>query len=236
MKQLAQNVQSVLGIKLTASQLASLECYEQQLLEWNLRFNLTAIQEPDKIRTKHFLDSLTCLIAMRETSMERVIDVGTGAGFPGVPLKIIYPRMQLTLVESVRKKVDFLRHLVTTLGLEQVEILNERIETIGQMPAHRQQYDWAIARAVAVLPVLAEYLIPLARVGGAVIAMKGENAPAEVQNAEHAFRVLGGHLRKLIPVALPGVADERYLVVIDKVAATPLDYPRRVGIPSKKPL
>lgn len=236
MKQLAQNVQSVLGIKLTASQLASLECYEQQLLEWNLRFNLTAIQEPDKIRTKHFLDSLTCLIAMRETAMERVIDVGTGAGFPGVPLKIIYPRMQLTLVESVRKKVDFLRHLVTTLGLEQVEILNERIETIGQMPAHRQQYDWAIARAVAVLPVLAEYLIPLARVGGAVIAMKGENAPAEVQNAEHAFRVLGGHLRKLIPVALPGVADERYLVVIDKVAATPLDYPRRVGIPAKKPL
>lgn len=236
MKLLAQNVQSVLGINLTTSQLASLECYEQQLLEWNSRFNLTAIQEPEKIRIKHFLDSLTCLIAMRDTAMERVIDVGTGAGFPGVPLKIIYPRMQLTLVESVGKKVDFLHHLVATLGLEQVEILNERIETIGQMPAHRQKYNWAIARAVAVLPVLAEYLIPLVRVGGSAIAMKGESAPVEVQTAEHAIRVLGGHLRKLIPVTLPGVVDERYLVLIDKIAATPPDYPRRVGIPSKKPL
>ena len=236
MKELAQNAQNVLGLKLTSSQLASLECYEQQLLEWNARFNLTAIQEPEKIRTKHFLDSLTCLIAMRDTTMERVIDVGTGAGFPGLPLKIIYPRMRLTLVESVRKKVDFLRHLVTTLGLEQVDILNERIETIGQIPSYRQKFDWAIARAVAVMPVLAEYLIPLVKVGGAVIAMKGENAPIEVQKAERAIHMLGGHLRKLIPVTLPGVADERYLVVIDKVAATPLNYPRGVGIPTKKPL
>ena len=236
MHALTQDVKNLLGFKLTANQLAALECYEEQLLDWNTRFNLTAIQEPEKIRTKHFLDSLTCLIAMRESPMEKVIDVGSGAGFPGLPLKIISPRMQLTLVESVKKKADFLAHMVRTLELSDVEILQERVETVGQIIVHRQKYDWAIARAVAMMPVLAEYLIPLVRVGGAAIAMKGENAPAEVQSAELAIRILGGHLRKLIPVTLPGVADDRYLVVIDKIAATPPDYPRRVGVPSKKPL
>lgn len=236
MKDFARNAQRVLGIQLSPDQLIALECYENQLLEWNSRFNLTAIKEPEKIRTKHFLDSLTCMIAMRDTPMEKVIDVGTGAGFPGLPLKIIYPKMQLTLVESVGKKVDFLQHIVHSLNLTDVAILQERVETIGQVPAHRQRYDWAIARAVAVMPVIAEYLLPLARVGGAVIAMKGESAPAEVQTAEHAIRVLGGHLRKLIPITLPGIADERYLVVIDKIAATPPGYPRRVGLPARKPL
>jgi len=236
MKEFAQNTQNILGVKLTSYQLSTLEQYEQQLQEWNSRFNLTAIQEPEKIRTKHFLDSLTCLLAMRDTPMDKIIDVGTGAGFPGLPLKILYPRMQLTLVESVRKKVDFLYHIVQTLGLEGVEILNDRVETIGQIDLHRQRYDWAIARAVAVMPVLMEYLIPLVRVGGAAIAMKGVNAPAEVQTSESAIQILGGHLRKLIPVMLPGVADERYLIVIDKIAATPPAYPRRAGIPAKKPL
>jgi 16S rRNA (guanine527-N7)-methyltransferase len=235
-KEFAQNTQNLLGLKLTPAQLTTLELYEQQLLEWNSRFNLTAIQESNKIRTKHFLDSLTCLIAMRDAPMEKIIDVGTGAGFPGLPLKIIYPRMQLTLVESVGKKVNFLQHIVKTLDLQDVQIHQERVETIGQIPAHRQKYDWAIARAVAIMPVLAEYLIPLVRVGGAAIAMKGESAPAEVQTAEHAIHVLGGHLRKLIPVTLPGVADERYLVVIDKIAATPPGFPRKVGVPIKKPL
>jgi 16S rRNA (guanine527-N7)-methyltransferase len=235
-KEFAQNTQNLLGLKLTASQLATLELYEGQLLEWNSRFNLTAIQESDKIRTKHFLDSLTCMIAMRDAPMDKIIDVGTGAGFPGLPLKIIYPRMQLTLVESVGKKVSFLRHIVKTLDLQDVQIHQERVETIGQIPDHRQKYDWAIARAVAIMPVLVEYLMPLVKVGGAAIAMKGETAPAEVQTADHAIRVLGGHLRKLIPITLPGVADERYLVVIDKIAASPPGYPRKVGIPLRKPL
>ncbi len=236
MKEFAQNAQNLLGLKLSAQQLSALELYEKQLLEWNDRFNLTAIHESNKIRTKHFLDSLTCLIAMRDTPVEKVIDVGTGAGFPGLPLKIIFPRMQLTLIESVGKKVNFLRHVVNTLGLEDVDILQGRVEVIGQVASHRQKYDWAIARAVAVMPVLVEYLIPLVRVGGAAIAMKGDNAPIEVQAADHAIQILGGHVRKLIPVTLPGVVDERYLVVIDKIAATPNGYPRGIGIPSKKPL
>jgi 16S rRNA (guanine527-N7)-methyltransferase len=173
---------------------------------------------------------------MRDTPAERVIDIGTGAGFPGLPLKIVSPNMHLTLVESVGKKTDFCRHIVQQLGLEGVQVVQERAETVGHTPAHRQQYDWALARAVAVLPVLAEYLLPLVRIGGAMLAMKGESAPAEAHNAEHALRVLGGRLSKLIPVTLPGVVEEHYLVVVNKVAATPDMYPRRVGLPAKRPL
>lgn len=236
MKELAQIARNQLGLRLTSAQLAALERYEQELLDWNSRMNLTAIQGTEQIRIKHFLDSLSCMCVMRDTPMERVIDVGTGAGFPGLPLKIINPGMRLTLVESVGKKVSFIRHVVQTLGLEGVEVIQERAEALGQLRSHREAYDWALARAVAVMPVLAEYLLPLVRVGGAMLAMKGENAPAEAHAAEHAVRVMGGHLRKLVPVTLPGVAEERYLVVVDKVAATPQGYPRRVGLPTKKPL
>jgi 16S rRNA (guanine527-N7)-methyltransferase len=144
--------------------------------------------------------------------------------------------MQLTLVESVGKKADFCRHVVNILDLHGVEVVQERAEVLGQNPSYREQYDWAVARAVAILPVLAEYLLPLVRVGGNMIAMKGESGPAEAHSTERALRVLGGHLRQLMPVTLPGVAEERYLVVIDKVAATPNGYPRKVGVPAKRPL
>jgi len=236
MKELVSLAQSIIGIRLTAAQLAAFERYERELLEWNARINLTAIREPKQIRVIHFLDSLTCLCVMQGTPMERVIDVGTGAGFPGIPLKILYPKMRLTLVESVGKKANFCRHVVKNLGLEGVEVIQERAETVGQSPAHREKYDWALARAVAVLPVLSEYLLPLVRVGGAMLAMKGESGPAEAHASENAVRILGGHLKKILPVTLPGVVEERYLVVIDKVAASPPGYPRRVGLPSKHPL
>jgi 16S rRNA (guanine527-N7)-methyltransferase len=236
MNKLAQQARNLLGIQLTSRQLNALEVYEQELLHWNEHTNLTAIREAEQIRIKHFLDSLTCLIVIREAPPARVVDVGSGAGFPGLPLKIIYPSMQLTLVESIGKKVDFCRHVIQTLGLEGVQVIQERAEALGQMPEHRQQYDWALARAVAVMSVLVEYLLPLVRVGGAALAMKGESAPAEAHAAEHATRLLGGHLRKLIPITLPGVVEDRYLVVIDKVAATPNAYPRRVGMPAKHPL
>lgn len=236
MIELIQHAQDLLGLQLTQSQIASLECYEHELITWNQRMNLTAIREPGLIRVKHFLDSLTCLCVMRDLGNTRVIDVGTGAGFPGLPLKIVFPDMQLTLVESIGKKVEFCQHIVDTLKLENVTVLQERAEAIGQMSHFRQQFDWAIARAVAVMPVLVEYLLPLARVGGAILAMKGDSAPVETQQAERAIQILGGHLRKLIPVTLPGVVEQRYLVVIDKVAATPQGYPRRVGLPSKHPL
>jgi 16S rRNA (guanine527-N7)-methyltransferase len=236
MKELAQQARTLLGIQLSSRQLNALEIYERELLVWNQHTNLTAIREAEQIRIKHFLDSLTCLIVMRDSPPARIIDVGTGAGFPGLPLKIIFPAMQLTLVESVGKKADFCRHVVQTLGLDGVQVVQERVEALGQMAEHRQQYDWALARAVAVMNVLVEYLLPLVRIGGAALALKGESAPAEAHAAEHATRLLGGHLRKLIPITLPGVVEDRYLVVIDKVAATPNTYPRRVGVPSKHPL
>ncbi len=236
MKELVQHLQALGGIQLSASQYRDFQLYEQYLIEWNKRFNLTAIRNPEQIRIKHFLDSLSCLLAMAGSSMERVIDVGSGAGFPGIPIKIACPEIKLTLVESVGKKADFCRHIVSVLEMRSVEIVQERAETIGQDETYRQRYDWAVARAVAEMPVLVEYLLPLVRVGGAMLAMKGEGAPAETQKAEHAVRLLGGRLRRLEAVALPGVAEERFLVVIDKIAATPHEYPRRTGVPAKKPL
>ncbi len=236
MKELARHARALLGIQLTPAQINALSIYEQELLKWNERINLTAIRDPQQIRIKHFLDSLTCMCVMRDTPVERVIDIGTGAGFPGLPLKIINPNIQLTLVESVGKKADFCRHLAGLLKLDNTQVLQDRAEVVGHMSAHRQQYDWALARAVAVLPVLVEYLLPLVRVGGAILAMKGESAPVEAHESEHATRLLGGHLRKLVPITLPSVVEERYLIVIDKIAATPDAYPRRVGLPAKKPL
>ena len=144
--------------------------------------------------------------------------------------------MELTLVESVGKKAEFCQYIVDTLALDSVTVIKQRAEVIGQMPSHRQKYDWAIARAVAILPVLVEYLLPLVRIGGSLLAMKGDSAPAEAHEAEYAISLLGGHLRKLIPITLPGVVEQRYLVVIDKIAATPDTYPRRTGVPAKNPL
>jgi 16S rRNA (guanine527-N7)-methyltransferase len=151
-------------------------------------------------------------------------------------LKIAYPAMQLTLVESVGKKAEFCRHMIEVLGMEKVSVVQARAEEVGHMPEHREKYDWAVARAVANLPVLSEYLLPLVRMGGAALFQKGENGPAEAHAAERAIRLLGGHLRQLKPVQLPGIEEDRYLIVVDKVAATPPAYPRRVGVPTKTPI
>jgi len=236
MQILSQYADHQLGLHLSRRQLAALALYERELVDWNARFNLTAIRDPQEIHTKHFLDSLTCLLAMREPLPGKLIDIGTGAGFPGIPIKIMLPKMQLTLVESVGKKAEFCRHVAKILDFHGVEVVQERAEALGQDSNYRERYDWAVARAVAILPVLAEYMLPLVRVGGSMLAMKGESGPAEAHSAEHAIRVLGGHLRQLLPVTIPGVAEERYLVLIDKVAATPGNYPRKVGTPAKHPL
>ena len=236
MKEIARLAYELFGIHVSRAQLTALEVYQDKLLEWNTRYNLTAIKEPDKIRVRHFLDSLTCLSVMRGSRMERVIDVGTGAGFPGLPIKIIQPEIQLTLIDSVEKKTDFCQHIVEELQLKGVQVIKSRAEEIGRSSQHRQQYDWALARAVAILPSLLEYLLPLTRVGGAALAMKGESAHSEAHSAENAMRLLGGHLREVVQVHLPGVAEDHYMVVVDKVAATPDEFPRRTGVPAKRPL
>lgn len=235
MEKFIADVLKATGVHLTRSQVQAFLVYEIELLEWNDRFNLTAIRDSDGIRIKHFIDSLSCITEIK-TAPEKLIDVGTGAGFPGIPLKIIYPSMRLTLVESVGKKADFCKSLSAKLGLTNVEVLTARAEELGQDARFREQYDWAVARAVAALPVLAEYLLPFVRVGGYMLAQKGENAHAEVQTAETAIRLLGGNLHHVSRVILPGIAEERYLVEIEKSAATPPQYPRRTGVPQKKPL
>jgi 16S rRNA (guanine527-N7)-methyltransferase len=228
-----------LGVTLTDSHLAAFETCYQELVDWNRRFNLTAITDWEGVLVRHFLDSLSCLKTLPREELAagaRVIDVGTGAGFPGLVLKIVCPGMRLALLEATRKKVTFLEHMVRMLGLKEVEVIHGRAESLGRAPLHREQYDWALARAVAEMPTLAEYLLPLVRVGGATLAQKGEGAAAEVQSAEAAIVALGGRVRRLMPVELHGLAETRYLVVVDKVAATPEKYPRRPGIPRKSPL
>jgi 16S rRNA (guanine527-N7)-methyltransferase len=227
-----------LGVTLDDGHLTAFEACYRELVDWNQRFNLTAITDWDGVLVRHFLDSLSCLKALPRADLSagaQVIDVGTGAGFPGLALKIVCPGMRLTLLEATRKKVTFLEHVVRVLGLE-VEVIHMRAEDLGRDPAHREKYDWALARAVAEMQTLAEYLLPLVRVGGAALAQKGEDATAEVQRAETAIVRLGGQVRQLVPVELRGLAETRYLVVVNKVAATPERYPRRAGVPRKSPI
>lgn len=236
MQKLLHNAQDLFGLQLTPAQIQMLATYERELMVWNEKISLTAIRDEAGIRTKHFLDSLSCVQAWQDKTPQTLVDVGTGAGFPGIVLKILYPRLKLTLVESVGKKANFCRHIVDSLHIDDVNIIQARAETLGQQPRFRESFDWAVARAVAKLPVLSEYLLPLVKVGGVVLAQKGESAPAESHAAQNALRILGGEMRQMIPITLPGVVEERYLVVVDKVGATPPQYPRREGTPAKKPL
>jgi 16S rRNA (guanine527-N7)-methyltransferase len=236
MEKLAHQALDLFGVHLTGRHILALLNYERLLLEWNQKHNLTAIRDTKGIRTKHFLDSFSCILSWKANPPTSLVDVGTGAGLPGIPLKILYPAMQVTLVESVGKKAKFCQHVIEKLGLEGIDVQQARAEDLGQTADHREQYDWAVARAVAKVRVLVEYLLPLVKIGGTMLAQKGENAPAETQSAEDAISVLGGHVRQLHPVTLPGVTDQRYLVLVDKVAATPSTYPRKRGVPTKQPL
>jgi len=236
MESLRNYANKLFDIRLSDHQLRQFELYERELQDWNEVINLTAISDSEGIRSKHFLDSISTSLIFKECRINRLVDVGSGAGFPGIVIKIIHPEIDLALVESVGKKVQFCEHITEKLNLSGVKVVKARAEDIGRDSKHREKYDCAIARAVASLPILSEYLLPLVSVNGIVVAQKGETGPAEAQKAEYAMHVLGGKLRKIIHVTLPSVVEERYLVVIDKVATTPAMYPRRVGIPSKRPL
>jgi 16S rRNA (guanine527-N7)-methyltransferase len=226
------------GLELTLSpaQLQLFQAYADELLVWNQRLSLTAITSPDDIRVKHFLDSLTCLKALPAGFVcRRVLDVGSGGGFPGLPLKIHDPSLSVTLLETTIKKAEFLRHVVSHLGLVGVEVVAERAETLGRDPAYRETYDLVVARAVAEMAVLAEYCLPFCRVGGLFVAQKKAGNAMEMQSAQAAVTALGGLMLPAIPVLLPGV-EPRQLVVVQKITPTPARYPRRPGMPTKHPL
>ncbi len=236
MEKFLQQVDEALSIALTPTQVNMFAAYEAILLEWNTKFNLTAITEHETICVKHFFDSLTCLRVIPEQGKFSLIDVGTGAGFPGIPLKIINPSIKLTLSESVGKKADFCRIAIEELRLTNAQVITGRAETIGQYKKFRERYDWAVARAVAPLPVLAEYLLPLVHIGGSMLAQKGSNVAMEIDQAENAIRTLGGKLDSVILITLPNGMGERTLIRIRKITPTPAKYPRRPGTPKKNPL
>jgi len=224
-----------LEIDLSPAQSKTFAEYASLLLEWNQKFNLTAITDPQEIQLKHFYDSLTCLRAIPPEA-KSLIDIGCGAGLPGIPLKIMLPGLKLVLVDSVGKKVEFCKIAAQELGLTDVTALHARVEDLGQDKMHREQYDWAVARAVAPLPVLAEYLLPLVRVGGSMLAQKGASAASELQLANKAIRILGGGQAKEDSFELPVTHDQRALIQVVKEKNTPAQYPRKAGTPSKKPL
>jgi 16S rRNA (guanine527-N7)-methyltransferase len=228
-----------LGLELSPARLERFKSYYHELIDWNKRVNLTAITGYEEVQLKHFLDSLTVTLAWPPQAAEkdlRIIDVGTGAGLPGIPLKIVFPAIKLVLLEATAKKADFLRHIVRELGLANVEIVVGRAEDIAREPRYRENFDIVLSRAVAALPTLAELALPFCSVGGGFIAQKKGNIDEEIDRAGRAISLLGGNLREVKKVALTSLPNERYLVVIDKLSPTPEHYPRRPGIPARRPL
>jgi 16S rRNA (guanine527-N7)-methyltransferase len=221
------------GVTLSDAQTALLERYRSGVLEWNEKINLTAITDPKDFEIKHLLDSLSALQAI-PAEAKSLVDVGTGAGFPGVPIKIARPDLAVTLIEAVGKKAGVIDHLVKDLALENCEVVNARAEEAGRHPDYREKFDVAIARAVAHLPILLEYMLPLVRVGGIAVVMKVATE-GEVASAENALAELGGSIVNTIPVELPG-APLRHLIIVKKTTNTTDRYPRAAGVPAQRPL
>ncbi|MDQ7030962.1 MAG: 16S rRNA (guanine(527)-N(7))-methyltransferase RsmG [Ardenticatenia bacterium] len=227
----------VAPVPLSAQQRRLLERYVELLLTWNRRMNLTAATSPEEIYTRHLLDALT-LVPLVEARLvpKRLVDVGSGAGLPGVPLAVARPAWHVTLVEATGKKVRFLETVVDELGLTNVRVQHGRAEAVAHEPDHRQQYDVATARAVAKLPVLVELCLPFVRVGGYVMAPKGPDPEEELKVATRALARLGGRIEEVLPVQVPGLSGARTVIVIHKVRSTPQQYPRPPGRPAKRPL
>lgn len=224
-----------LGYQLNDTQLQQFDIFFHNLVETNQQVNLTSIVEPHEVAVKHFLDSLTCF-SILPSDAKKIIDVGTGAGFPGVVLKIFKPDLEIVLLDSLQKRVDYLNNLITLLKLQGITAIHGRAEEAGQQNTHRERYDLAISRAVANLATLSEYCLPFVKVSGTFIAMKGPKAEQEIKTANKAIKTLGGQLAKVSEFKLPIIDDERTLIKIDKINKTPAKYPRRAGTPAKKPI
>ncbi|MFK3588158.1 16S rRNA (guanine(527)-N(7))-methyltransferase RsmG [Lactobacillus sp. 23-2] len=226
------------NLKLSAKQEQQFKTYFKELITVNEHVNLTRITEEDEVYLKHFYDSLTPLLLVPKVFTEgaKVCDVGAGAGFPSLPIKILRPDLRLTIVDSLGKRLKFLQELLDKLEISGVELVHGRAEDVGQNPAYREQFDLVTARAVARMSVLSEYCLPLAKTGGKFVALKGPKAASELADAKKALDTLGGKVSFSQEFTLAGTEEERTIVVVDKVKETPAKYPRQAGTPNRKPL
>lgn len=223
-----------IDINLTNKQLNEFYTYMNLLIEWNKNINLTAITEPEEIIKKHFIDSLTISKNIQKDSS--IIDVGTGAGFPGIPLKIVREDINIVLLDALNKRLNFLNEVIKENKLENIETVHFRAEEIGKNKKYREKYDIATSRAVAQLNILVEYLLPLVKIGGKCICMKGSNVEEELKNSKKAITLLGGEIEKIEEFILPDSDIKRNVIIIKKVNSTPAKYPRKPGTPAKEPI
>lgn len=233
---LVEGYQKMFSKDLTQEELDKFQLFKEELLYWNERINLTTITDDREIAIKHFLDSLSPLKEEGCLIEGRVIDIGTGAGFPGIPLKIMMPALEVTLLDSLKKRLNFLDGVIEKLALENIRTLHGRAEDYGNAPEHREAYDYAVSRAVARMPVLLEYALPFVKVGGYFICQKGPGITEELEVSKKALEVLGGEVSRIEEVELPFVERGHHVVMIKKTQKTPKKYPRQAGKPGKSPL
>ncbi|WP_248929323.1 16S rRNA (guanine(527)-N(7))-methyltransferase RsmG [Paenibacillus hamazuiensis] len=224
------------NVLLTDSQLLQFENYYKELVSWNEKMNLTAITERDQVYIKHFFDSLSVSFFVPMNNISSMADIGSGAGFPSIPLKIVFPHLSLTIVDSLNKRIQFLNHLCGVLGLNGVQAVHGRAEDAARLDAHRDRYDIVTARAVARLAVLNEFCLPFVKPGGLFVAMKGSELHDELNEAKVSLRELKGELKATYPFELPVDQSARHIIVIQKTGTTPKKYPRKAGTPLKSPL
>ncbi len=224
------------GISLSPQQLSQFDTYYRLLVEWNEKMNLTAITDEEEVYLKHFYDSITASFYVDLQNDLSLCDVGAGAGFPSIPLKICFPNLKVTIVDSLNKRITFLQNLASELGLEDVHFVHDRAETFGKNADYREKFDLVTARAVARLSVLSELCLPLVKEGGMFVPMKAAAASEELEKGKKALQILGGKLEKVHSFSLPLEESERNILIINKIKPTPKKYPRKPGTPNKQPL
>ncbi|MGD7053657.1 16S rRNA (guanine(527)-N(7))-methyltransferase RsmG [Sutcliffiella horikoshii] len=224
------------GISLSSQQLSQFDTYYKLLVEWNEKMNLTAITDEEEVYLKHFYDSITASFYVDLNQELSLCDVGAGAGFPSIPLKICFPNLKVTIVDSLNKRITFLQNLANELGLKNVHFVHDRAETFGKNADYREKFDLVTARAVARLSVLSELCLPLVKEGGMFVPMKAAAASDELEKGKKALQILGGKLERVHSFSLPLEESERNILIINKIKSTPKKYPRKPGTPNKQPL
>lgn len=234
--EILENGCQLLDLSISEKQEEQFMKYYELLVEWNKVMNLTGITEFDEVMRKHFLDSLSIVKAIEKKENIRVLDVGTGAGFPGIPLKIMFPEWDVVLLDSLNKRIKFLNEVIEKLGLEKICTIHGRAEDFARKEEYREKFDLVVSRAVANLSSLSEYCLPYVKERGAFVSYKASNVEEEVKEAKKAVAVLGGNLEKIVEFQLPDTDIDRTMLVIQKIKKTPAKYPRKAGLPSKEPI